>query len=148
MQNGDPFFYQQLLFTKPWRSETELLGQYSTYREHFLDLHPNFRLALENNTNVTAEQHRLTLQDQFNTVVSNLLETLASTVTQSLASIITAQLDALKILPPTVSQTAMLDLPHEQYKIMNIITNNLGPVNKKNTLISSLQDLLALANPT
>jgi hypothetical protein len=52
-QDGETFFYQQLLLTNPCRSETELLGDHITYRARFLSLHPNFQQTLANQTTAT-----------------------------------------------------------------------------------------------
>src|SRR5437899_774578 len=71
------------------------------------------------------------LNVQFEHVMTTLLNDLQSVVSPIIADVLAKQLDALKLLPPILPQTVMLDLPDEQYAVMNIITTNLGPVQKK-----------------
>uniref|UniRef100_U9UPJ1 ATP-dependent DNA helicase n=1 Tax=Rhizophagus irregularis (strain DAOM 181602 / DAOM 197198 / MUCL 43194) TaxID=747089 RepID=U9UPJ1_RHIID len=95
-------------------SEEELLGNYTSYRERYLSLHSDFQSSIQNSTIVTAEEHRHSLQNQFNTIVTNILEDLANHITPQIADILTKQLDALKLISPVFSQSAILNLPEEQ----------------------------------
>jgi hypothetical protein len=54
VQNGELFFYQQLLLSIPCRSEDELLGNCTSYRERYLNLHPDFQHSIQNSTIITA----------------------------------------------------------------------------------------------
>lgn len=131
IQNGESFFYQQLLLSTPCRSESELLGDYTTYREKYLSLHPNFQNSLQNSTDMIINESRHSLQNQFNTIITNILENLTDNITPRIADILTKQLDALKLTPSTSPQNAMLNLPEEQYIIYNTIVSNLGPLQSK-----------------
>jgi len=86
---------------------------------------------LTERTNATMTQCYNTLNMQFEHVITTFLNDVQSIVTPKIAKILTQQLDALKLLPPIFPQMAMLDLPEEQYAIINIITANLGPIQKK-----------------
>ena len=55
------------------------------------------------------------------------------------------QLNALKQLPPILPRTAMLDLPDEQYRVLNTIVTSLGSISG---LISSSLDLQVLGSHT
>jgi hypothetical protein len=126
VQNGELFFYQQLLLSIPCRSEDELLGNCTSYRERYLNLHPDFQHSIQNSTIITAQEHRHSLQNQFDTIITNILEDLAGHITPQIADILTIQLDALKLTPPVLPQSAILNLPEEQYTVYNTITSNLG----------------------
>ena len=41
LNDGELFVYYQLLRKRPWRSEEELLGLHTTYREHYLSMFSN-----------------------------------------------------------------------------------------------------------
>ncbi|GBC07669.1 hypothetical protein RclHR1_07600008 [Rhizophagus clarus] len=126
VKNGESFFYQQLLLTMPCRSENELLGSYTSYRERYLNLHPDFQNILQDSTNTLANESRHSLQNQFNTIITHILDNLADKITPHIADILTKQLDVLKLVPPNFSQNAMLNLPEEKYILYNTIVSNLG----------------------
>src|SRR6185437_11406930 len=84
-QDGDTYFYQQLLLTKPCRSEAELRGNHKTYRAHFLHLHPDFQHALTEQTNATMTQCYNTLNMQFEHVITTFLNDIQSIVTPKIA---------------------------------------------------------------
>ncbi|CAB4382270.1 unnamed protein product [Rhizophagus irregularis] len=83
VQNGELFFYQQLSLSISCRFEEELLGNYTSYRERYLSLHPDFQKDLANH------------------------------ITPQIADILTKQLDALKLIPLVFPQFAILNLPEE-----------------------------------
>jgi PIF1-like helicase/Helitron helicase-like domain at N-terminus len=131
VQNGESFFYQQLLLTTPCRSERELLGNYTSYREKYLSLHPDFQSSIHNTTDMSETEHRHSLENQFNTIITQIIETLANIITPQIAEILTKQLDALKLTPPIFPENAMLHLPEEQYILYNTIVSNLGPLQSR-----------------
>jgi hypothetical protein len=131
VQNGESFFYQQLLLTMPCRSESELLGNYTSYRGKYLSLHPNFQNILQDSEDALEGEHRHSLQSQFDTVISRILNDLADNITPHVADILTKQLDALKLIPPNFPQNAMLNLPEEQYILYNTIVSNIGSLQSK-----------------
>jgi len=125
IDGGEAFFYQLLLRTLPCRSEDELRNNFPSYREHYLHLNPHIKSAFENLTVTSNHQHNQSIQLQFHNFVTDLLNELGSTITPKVADILDAQLNALKLFPPMLPRTAMLDLPTDQYKIINVITQNL-----------------------
>jgi len=48
----------------------------------------------------------------------------------NITEILNAQIESLIHLPPTLPKTFMLDLPEDQYRVVNTIIQNLGPVSK------------------
>ena len=71
------------------------------------------------------------MQIQFDQTMTTLLESLNANMSPRIQNILQIQLDSLKRLPPIVPHMAMLNLPKEQYQVLNIITTNLGPVESK-----------------
>ena len=131
VQNGESFFYQQLLLSIPCRSEDELLGDHASYREKYLSLHPDFQNMIQNSTNTIADENRYSLQNQFDSIITNILENLAENITPCISDILTKQLDVLKLTPPIFPQNAMLNLPEDQYILYNTIVSNIGPLQSK-----------------
>jgi len=41
LNDGETFYYYQLLRAKSWRSEQELLGSFTYYRDHYFFMFPN-----------------------------------------------------------------------------------------------------------
>jgi ATP-dependent DNA helicase PIF1 len=105
-----------------------LLGNYTSYRQKYLSLHPDFQNSIHNTTNITETENRHSLQNQFNTIITQIIETLTDNITPQIAEILTKQLDALKLTPPIFPENAMLHLPEEQYILYNTIVSNLGPL--------------------
>jgi len=85
LQDAELFFYQQLLLTVPCRSEEELLGNYSSYRERYLNIHPEFQTALEQQTNTSEDRHQYIFQNQLNFIIGELVERLATVITPEIA---------------------------------------------------------------
>ena len=131
VQDGEQFFYQQILINLPCRSEEELLGGYQTYREHYLSLHPNFSNALHAHLATSDQSHRHLMQIQFDQAITYLLESLKDDMSSNIQNILQIQLNTLKQVPPILPYTAMLDLPDEQYRVLNTITASLGPMRSK-----------------
>ena len=48
----------------------------------------------------------------------------------NITEILNAQIESLIHLPPMLPKTFMLDLPEDQYRVVNTIIQNLGPVSK------------------
>ncbi|CAG8630223.1 6032_t:CDS:2, partial [Paraglomus occultum] len=99
--DNEPYFYQQLLRQRSWRSEAELRGPYESYREHYLSLFPEQRSEMLTESTL---EHEITY---FN------------------IDVIKHQLDHLKIILPTTPPQLMINLPEDQYKVMNVLTNKL-----------------------
>ncbi|CAG8803311.1 28952_t:CDS:2 [Gigaspora margarita] len=142
----EPYFYQQLLLRLPCRSEDELFGNYSTYRDHFIARFPNiYQLINEQNSEYTSNQSIYTLE-QYNSIIETIISSLHSILSTSIIDIIELQLNSLKILPKIIPRNAIIDLPQSQYYCMQTITNYLGPRNMSHYLFSSSQDQLELAS--
>ena len=146
VQDGEQFFYQQLLLTLPCRSEKDLLGGYKTYREHYLSLYPNFSNALHAHLVTSAQNHKHLMQMQFDQAMVYLLETLKDVMSSHIQNILQVQLNSLKQVPSILPHTAMLDLPDEQYRVLNTITTSLGPMKLKKWPFFFLQVLLVLGS--
>jgi hypothetical protein len=131
IQDGELYFYQQLLLSTPCRSEDELLGNYNSYREKYLSLHPTFQNIIQNSADTVTNQTRHSLQNQYNTIISRILEDLANNITPEIANILNKQLDTLKLTPTIFPQDAMLNLPSDQYILYNTVVSNLGPLHLK-----------------
>jgi hypothetical protein len=131
LNDGEPYFYQQLLQNISCRNEQDLLDGCSSYREHFLKIHPQFQDILDTYNASTRQESTTYFQHQFHQFMNNLLEDAENMISPRVGDILRLQLDALKRLPPAIPQTAIFQLPEDQYKVFTAITENLGPLQKK-----------------
>jgi len=129
IDDGESFFYQQLLRTLPCRSENELRGKFFSYREHYLHLNPNIKSAIE--TSISRKSQTQLIDHQFHNIITDLLNKLSFIMSPTVAEILDAQIKSLIHLPPILTKTIMLDLPEDQYQVVNTIIQNLGPISKK-----------------
>lgn len=132
LPDGQLFFYQKLLLEIPCRSEEELLGHYSTYREHWLARHPEFNETLQQVTQDYLRSQQLKLDSQFTQILDTLLNNLQPILPSSVSELISIQLKSLRINPPIFSQYNVLNLPEDQLKVLSTISNTLGPKQQKN----------------
>jgi ATP-dependent exoDNAse (exonuclease V) alpha subunit len=81
----------------------------------------------------SAQTHRHTMQMQFDQAIIYLQEFLKNDIliSPNMQNILQIQLNALKQLPPILPHTAMLDLPDEQYRVLNTIITSLGSTSSK-----------------
>jgi hypothetical protein len=127
IRNGEHYFYQLLLCRIPARNESDLYNGYPTYRAHFLARYPEETQQLQENTNrfVHSLQERNSLH--FHHALDELMSHLNNHVPQPAKLLVKTQLQVLKsnalIRPPS----AMLNLPEDQYYVLNVITHCLGP---------------------
>ncbi|EXX50623.1 PIF1-like helicase domain-containing protein [Rhizophagus irregularis DAOM 181602=DAOM 197198] len=127
IEDGELYFYQQLLLNVPARSESELKSSPdTTYRKTFLQLFPNFLTNLQNQTMNTHHSRLSRLDNCFAEMLSRLLESLSIHLTTDLTQIVHAQLTDLKLLPHIYPKTAMLELPQDQYRVLSAISMYLG----------------------
>jgi hypothetical protein len=127
VEHGELYFYQQLLLTLPCHSESELVGNYNTYRDHFITRFPErFTEAMEHNHR---SQHMQTMHmlNQFNSLIEELITSLQPILTEDIQKVIHHQLDSIKLLSPILPENPMIDLPISQYYCMQTIKNYLGP---------------------
>jgi len=132
LHDGQLFFYQKLLLEIPCRSEEELLGNFSTYREHWLFCHPEFNETLQQVTQDYLRSQQLKLDSQFNQILDILINNLQSILPSSISELINIQLNSLRINPPILPQCSALNLPEDQLNALSTISNILGPKNQKN----------------
>src|SRR6266542_3917678 len=69
------------------------------------------------------------LNDQFVVMLDRLLQSLRSHLPATLSSIIQIQMNNLKILPHLFPETAILELPHDQYRALSTINMYMGRSN-------------------
>jgi len=79
----------------------------------------------------SAQTHGHLMQIQFDQAITYLQEFLKDNVSPCIQNILQIQLNALKQLPPILPHTAMLDLPDEQYRVLNTIVTSLGSISSK-----------------
>ncbi|CAG8844587.1 40366_t:CDS:1, partial [Gigaspora margarita] len=99
IDDGELYFYQQLLLNHPARSEADYKSDPSqTYRDKFLLLHPTFLSDLQNQTAITHHSRLTHLNNQFVEILDRLLRSLNQQLPTNLHQIIQSQLENLKIL--------------------------------------------------
>jgi len=64
-------------------------------------------------------------------MLDRLLQSLNNQLTTNISEIIRIQLDNLKILPHVYPETAMLELPHDQYHVLSTISMYMGKSNNR-----------------
>ncbi|GET00458.1 AAA family ATPase [Rhizophagus clarus] len=125
--HGELYFYQQLLLTIPARNESDFKSTPdATYREKFLQYFPDFLANLHNQTMDTHQSRLSRLNNCFVEMLSRLLESLSIHLSTDLKHIIQTQMDDLKLLPRIYPETAMLELPQDQYHVLSTINMYLG----------------------
>ncbi|CAB4382134.1 unnamed protein product [Rhizophagus irregularis] len=132
LHHGQLFFYQKLLLEIPCKSEDELLGNFSTYREHWLFRHPEFNETLQQITQDYLRSQQLKLDSQFTQILDTLINNLQPVLPSSVSELISIQLNFLRINPPILPQSNILTLPEDQLNALSTISNILGPKNQKN----------------
>lgn len=130
IEDGELYFYQQLLLNVPTRSENNYKNNPNdTYREKFLSLFPDFLTNLQNQTSNTYQSQINHLNTQFSEVLNRLLQSLNQHLPTNIQHIIQIQMEDLKILPHIHPQSTMLELPHDQYHALSTISTYMGPNN-------------------
>src|SRR4051794_6858665 len=96
LEDGEAYFYHQLLLSKPWRSEDEIAGQFDSYQEHFQMLFPEaFDKAVALANQETAVE-TVYMQDVYIWIIDSVV---AGIKNQGVNDIIKMQLNALKQSP-------------------------------------------------
>ncbi|GES90273.1 Pif1-like helicase domain-containing protein [Rhizophagus clarus] len=125
--DGELYFYQQLLLRLKPRSEEELKGYFSTYREHFLNKFPE---VYHDECILYKKKHQEEINnfnDQFIELTHAFLENLMGLTNTQFKEIIGNQLTKMKIIPPIIPLNTMLSLPKDQYQCVDRIVRTLGP---------------------
>jgi hypothetical protein len=116
----------------PCRSEEELLGNFSSYREHWLFHHPEFNETLQQITQDYIRSQQLKLDSQFTQILDTLIDNLQPILPSSVSELISIQLNSLRINPPILPQCSALNLPEDQLNVLSTISNTLGPKHQRN----------------
>jgi len=131
ISDGESYFYQLLLRLKSWRSEDELRGSYQSYREHYLSLFPEQRTEIQSHIATNIERYQFQRTHQFNQILDDLLNRLQIEIANFNVDAVKLQLNHLKFISPIMPRQLMIDLPEDQYYVMNILTNRLGNQSNK-----------------
>jgi hypothetical protein len=127
--DGEPYFYQLLLRNHPWRSESEIQGQYTTYRDHYLALHPDEAEALRDESATYLAQRSSELFNNFEHLLDTLFTRLQS-IPSSVSELIRMQMMLLYQSPPIHSSNQITTLPPDQYAALDYLTNRFGPLSR------------------
>jgi hypothetical protein len=102
IEDGELYFYQQLLLSVPARSESDYkIRPNGTYRDKFLSLFPNFLTDMRNRLNNNHQSRVTRLNYQFAEMLNRLLSSLSQQIPSNLSRIIEMQMENLKLLPYT-----------------------------------------------
>lgn len=126
---GDPYFYQLLLRSHPWRSESAIRGNHATYRDHYLTLHPEETEAMRNELTTYLAQRSAERFSHFEDLINSLFTRL-NTLPTSISDIIRLQMTILYRTPPIIPQSTISDLPSDQYAALDCLTNKFGPLTR------------------
>jgi hypothetical protein len=126
---GEPYFYQLLLRSHPWRNESDIRANYTTYRDHYLALNPQERQAMQNELNTYIQQRSAEHFSHFEDLLDSLLMQL-NTLPTSISDIIRMQMTILYRTPPILPQTIISDLPSDQFQALDCLTNKFGPLSR------------------
>ncbi|CAG8534965.1 12161_t:CDS:2 [Rhizophagus irregularis] len=127
IEDGELYFYQQLLHNVPARNESDYkITPNGTYREKFLSLFPDFLNELQNNARTTQQLCITQLNTRFIEMLDRLLQSLHHELPATITQIIQIQMQNLKLLPPLLPETAMLELPRDQYRALSTINTFMG----------------------
>src|SRR4051794_34592632 len=126
IDDGELYFYQKLLLTIPARNESDYITPGGTYREKFLSLFPNFLTDFQNNITNSHQTQVFRFNTQFSEMLARLLQSLHQQLPTNLSRIVEIQMESLKILPQVFPETAMLELPQDQYHVLSAISMYMG----------------------
>jgi hypothetical protein len=112
--------------TVPARNESDYITPGGTYREKFLSLFPDFVTDLQNSITNTNQTRTIRFNTQFSEMLSRLLQSLHQQLPTNLSRIVEIQMESLKILPQVFPETAMLELPQDQYRVLSVISMYMG----------------------
>jgi hypothetical protein len=83
------------LLETPCRSEEELLANFATYRDHWLNNHPELNEAIQQITQQYLHTQQLKLDSQFNQLLDTLIHNLEPFIPDSVSTLINIQLHSL-----------------------------------------------------
>ncbi|CAI2197473.1 4328_t:CDS:1, partial [Funneliformis geosporum] len=105
------------------------IGANGTYRQKFLSLFPDFLTTLQIQTTNNHHSRITYLNNQFAEMLNRLLQSLHQELPTIIQDIIRLQLENIKMLPHVLPETAILDLPEDQYYVLSTISSYVGPNN-------------------
>lgn len=122
-EDGEPFFYHQLLLKLPSRSEETWLGNFATYKEHFV-----FLYAEEYERLLTTANRQTELRDNFFAIAyQRIIDHVTIMTPPTVRHLIELQMNVLRPHFGNSMQTH-LNLNDEQYRFYTILTTNWGPI--------------------
>ena len=121
VDDGKPFFFQHLIMKIPVYSQSELLGNYTNFRERFQNKYPVRYQQILNKLSNSSLITKTALSDAFKKTIESVLENLDKS---ELWNIIYNQLILLE--KPSLTSISTLTLDEEQYEIYNILCNSWG----------------------
>ena len=92
----------------------------------FLSLFPDFLTSLQNEVANKNQSRTICLNNQFIEMLDRLLESLHREILTSIKNMIKLQLENIKILPYTLPETTVLELPQDQYYTLSTISSYMG----------------------
>ena len=127
--DGNPYFYQLLLRKHPWRSESDICGNYTNYREHYLALHPDEAETMRDESTNYIAQRSTQLFSQFEDLLDNLQSQLVS-LPISVSNLIRMQMTLLYRMPPILPKDIIAHLPSDQFAALDCLTNKFGSLSR------------------
>nr|CAG8637554.1 1436_t:CDS:2 [Entrophospora candida] len=122
VDDGEPFFYQHLIMKHAVRSEVDLLGGFTSYRDRFRSLYPIRYEQAVLRLSKSSVAGKFQLSEAFKRVIEHVLTDLQK---NDLWDVIYNQLISLE--KPSLRTASTLMLDHDQYKIYNTLCNSWGP---------------------
>ncbi|CAI2183528.1 10167_t:CDS:2 [Funneliformis geosporum] len=120
--------YVKLHLTIPAKDESNYrIGPNRTYRQKFLSLFPNFLTTLQIQITNNHHSHIIYLNNHFAKMLDRLLQSLHQELSTTIQDIIRLQLENIKMLLHLLPETAILDLPEDQYYVLSTISSYFGP---------------------
>jgi len=121
--DGESFFFIHLLYQYHWRSDQEILGGFTTYRERLFTLNPNLYDRVLRGQEEMAQAGHLALGREYLEMVQRVAET-APINAQHMISEQLRQLNTMTV--PGIADAAAVNLRGDQYNCYTAITQNIS----------------------
>ena len=126
INNNDSYFYQLLLKHRNWRSDAEIRGSYDNYRDRYLALFPDALRQIQHENSAYIERTRFEFNQQFAVALDSILHRLSNELSIRNIDILRMQLLSLQPAPYIMPRSLTLNLPSDQYYVMNTLTHWMG----------------------